>query len=183
MFDVTLKINVKNHDELEEKYSGELKSESFSDANINEKIESEIKRQIEEALDNSIKREFLKNKVKAKILIKQSYISEKYSEGELSLIEIKIQVQIENHKEIAKGQGSLFKFVPSFVLNGKVEEEIKKQLKKALNVSLKDELSQSGVEADVSVNQEQFKLTFTNLAKLNMKKTSARKSAEVFLGF
>ncbi|MBC8059775.1 MAG: hypothetical protein H7Y18_03830, partial [Clostridiaceae bacterium] len=57
-----------------------------------------------------------------------------------------------NHKEIAKGQGSLFKFVPSFVLNGKVEEEIKKQLKKALNVSLKDELSQSGVEADVSVN-------------------------------
>ncbi|MBC8059279.1 MAG: hypothetical protein H7Y18_01285 [Clostridiaceae bacterium] len=70
MFDVTLKINVKNHDELKEKYSGELKSESFSDANINEKIESEIKRQIEEALDNSIKREFLKNKVKAKILIK-----------------------------------------------------------------------------------------------------------------
>jgi len=65
------------------------------------------------------------------------------------MIEIKIQVEVENHKEIAKGQGTIFKLVPAFLLSSKVEEEIKKQLKKALNESLKDTLLQRGVEADV----------------------------------
>ena len=68
------------------------------------------------------------------------------------MIEIKIQVEIENPKEIAQGQGSLFKLVPSFILNNKVEDEIKKQLKSALKESLKNELSKGGVEAEVNVN-------------------------------
>ena len=70
------------------------------------------------------------------------------------MIEIKIQVEVENHKEIAQSQGSIFKLVPKFLLSSKVEEEIKKQLKKALNESLKNELAQRGVEAEVSINQK-----------------------------
>jgi predicted lipid carrier protein YhbT len=68
------------------------------------------------------------------------------------MIEIKIQVDVENHKEIAASQGAVFKLVPKFLLTSKVEEEIKKQLKKALNENLKNELSQRGVDAEVSVN-------------------------------
>ena len=67
------------------------------------------------------------------------------------MIEIKIKVDVENHKEIAEGQGAIFKLVPRFLLTGKVEEEIKKQLKNALNANLKKELSQRGVKADVSI--------------------------------
>lgn len=68
------------------------------------------------------------------------------------MIEIKIQVDVENHKEIAQSHGAIFKLVPTFLLSGKVEEEIKKQLKKALNESLKNELSQRGVEANINVS-------------------------------
>ena len=67
------------------------------------------------------------------------------------MIEIKIKVDVENHKEIAEGQGAIFKLVPKFLLTGKVEEEIKKQLKQALNANLQKELSQRGVKADVSI--------------------------------
>lgn len=68
------------------------------------------------------------------------------------MIEIKIQVDVENHKEIAASQGAIFKLVPKFLLSGKVEDEIRKQLKKALNENLKNELSHRGVEAEVSIN-------------------------------
>ena len=67
------------------------------------------------------------------------------------MIEIKIQVDVENHKEIAKSQGAIFKFVPTFLLSSKVEEEIKKQLKESLNERLKDTLLQRGVKADVNL--------------------------------
>ena len=68
------------------------------------------------------------------------------------MIVIKIKVDIENHKEIAEGQGSIFKLIPKFLLSGQVEEEIKKRLKKALTENLKNELSQRGVKAEVSIN-------------------------------
>ena len=68
------------------------------------------------------------------------------------MIEIKIQVDVENHKEIAQNQNAIFNLVPTFLLSGEVEEEIKKQLKKALNENLKNELFKRGVEAKVSVN-------------------------------
>jgi len=67
MFEVIVKINVKNHCELQDKYSQELKNDKFQVGSINEKIEGEIKKQVKDALDNSIRREFLKNKIKAKI--------------------------------------------------------------------------------------------------------------------
>ena len=67
------------------------------------------------------------------------------------MIEIKIRVDVENPKEIAASQGAIFKLVPKFLLSGKVDDEIKKQLKKALSESLKNELSQRGVEAEVSI--------------------------------
>ena len=70
MFEVTIKINVKNQRELVEKYSEEFKNEKLTEGSINEKIENEIKKQIKEDLQQGIKREFLKNKVKAKIVIK-----------------------------------------------------------------------------------------------------------------
>ena len=47
------------------------------------------------------------------------------------MIEIKIQINVENHKEIAESQGTIFKLVPTFLLSGKVEEEIKKPTKKS----------------------------------------------------
>lgn len=68
------------------------------------------------------------------------------------MIEIKIQVDVENPKEIAASQGAIFKFVPKILLSGKVDDEIKKQLKKALSESLKNELSQRGVEAEVAIS-------------------------------
>ena len=70
MFEVTIKINVKNHSELLKKYSEELKNDNIATVSINEKVEREVKRQIEIELDESIKKEFIKNNVKAKILIK-----------------------------------------------------------------------------------------------------------------
>ena len=70
MFEVTIKINVKNHGELLKKYSEELKNDNIATGCINEKVEREIKRQIEVELDDIIKKEFIKNNVKAKILIK-----------------------------------------------------------------------------------------------------------------
>ena len=70
MFEVTIKINVKNHSELLKKYSEELKNDNIAIVSINEKVEREVKRQIEIELDESIKKEFIKNNVKAKILIK-----------------------------------------------------------------------------------------------------------------
>ena len=70
MFKVTIKINVKNHSELLKKYSEELKNDNIAIVSINEKVEREVKRQIEIELDESIKKEFIKNSVKAKILIK-----------------------------------------------------------------------------------------------------------------
>jgi hypothetical protein len=70
MFEVTIKIKVKNHTELEKKYSEELKNQNFKEGTINEKIEGEIKKQIEEGLHESIKNQFSKNSVKAKIVIK-----------------------------------------------------------------------------------------------------------------
>jgi len=70
MFKVTIKINVKNHSELLKKYSEELKNDNIAIVSINEKVEREVKRQIEIELDESIKKEFIKNNVKAKILIK-----------------------------------------------------------------------------------------------------------------
>jgi len=39
---------------------------------------------------------------------------------------IEIKIKVDNHKEIAKSQGEIFKLVPTFLLSGKVEEEIKK---------------------------------------------------------
>ena len=68
------------------------------------------------------------------------------------MIDITIEIAIENPKEIAEGPGSIFKLVPIFFLSSKVEEEIKKQLKKTLNESFKNELSKRGVDAEVSVN-------------------------------
>ena len=70
MFKVTIKINVKNHSELLKKYSEELKNDNIATVSIDEKVEREVKRQIEIELDESIKKEFIKNNVKAKILIK-----------------------------------------------------------------------------------------------------------------
>ena len=70
MLEVTIKINVKNHSELLKKYSEELKNDNIATVSINEKVEREVKRQIEIELDESIKKEFIKNNVKAKILIK-----------------------------------------------------------------------------------------------------------------
>ena len=68
------------------------------------------------------------------------------------MIEIKIKVDIENHKEIAEGQGAIYKLVPKFLLSGKVEEEIKNRLKMALNENLKKELSQRGVMAEIIIS-------------------------------
>ena len=68
------------------------------------------------------------------------------------MIEIKIEVNVENYKEISRCHGSIFKLVPTFLLSGKVEEEIKKQLKIALNESLKNQLFQKGVKAQVFVD-------------------------------
>jgi len=70
MFEVTIKINVKNHSELVEKYSQEIKNQNLEEGNINEKIEREIKKQVEEALYKSIKSQFLKNNIKARTVIK-----------------------------------------------------------------------------------------------------------------
>lgn len=70
MFEISIKIDVKNYSELVEKYSKELKNENFTEGNINEKIEHKIKKQIEEDLYQSIKKEFFKNNVKAKTVIK-----------------------------------------------------------------------------------------------------------------
>lgn len=68
------------------------------------------------------------------------------------MIDIIIEIAVENPKEIAEDHGSVFKLVPKFFLSGKVEEEIKRQLKKTLNESFKNELSKRGVDAEVSVN-------------------------------
>lgn len=70
MFDVTIKINVRNHSELVKTYSKELENDDILIGSINENIEREIKRQIEVELDKSIKHELIKNNVKAKIVIK-----------------------------------------------------------------------------------------------------------------
>ena len=89
MLEVTLKINVKNHSELVEKYSEELKKQSFADGSINEKIECEIKKQMEEALYQSIKNEFLKNNVRAKIVIKQSSVFDGKIKDEILIRSVK----------------------------------------------------------------------------------------------
>ncbi|HEY5561054.1 MAG TPA: hypothetical protein VIK72_04715 [Clostridiaceae bacterium] len=67
------------------------------------------------------------------------------------MIELKIQVDIQNHKEIAETQGEIFKLLPAFLLVGKVEEEVKKQLTVALNKNIKAELALKGVKAKVSI--------------------------------
>lgn len=70
MFEVTIKINVKNHSELVEKYSQEIENQNLEKGSINEKIDREIKKQVEEELYKSINSEFLKNNIKARTVIK-----------------------------------------------------------------------------------------------------------------
>lgn len=70
------------------------------------------------------------------------------------MIKLNVDINVKNHDEIIKshkgaalgGIGSLFGFS-----RNKVEEEIKKQVKLALQESLEEQLIKNGVKADVFV--------------------------------
>jgi hypothetical protein len=67
------------------------------------------------------------------------------------MIEIEIGVDVLNHKQIALGHGNIFKYIPTWLIKGEVEKAIKKEMTKAFNDNLKNELLKREVIAEVSV--------------------------------
>jgi predicted XRE-type DNA-binding protein len=72
----------------------------------------------------------------------------------MKMIKLKIDIDVKNHDEIIKLQkGEALSQLASIfgVSKSSVEEEIKKQVKLALQKSVKEQLAQNGVKAEVSV--------------------------------
>jgi predicted XRE-type DNA-binding protein len=72
----------------------------------------------------------------------------------MKLIKLKIDIDVKNHDEIIRLQkgAALSQLASIFgVSKSSVEEEIKKQVKLALQKSVKEQLAQNGVKAEVSV--------------------------------
>jgi hypothetical protein len=71
------------------------------------------------------------------------------------MIRLTVEIEVKNHKEIiAMNKGALAGNVASLFGGSKniVEEEIKKQVKAAIERSLTRELTNKGVKAEVSVH-------------------------------
>lgn len=70
------------------------------------------------------------------------------------MIKINVDINVKNHDEIIRSQkGAMVSGIASMfgLSKSKVEEEIKKQVKLALQKSIKEHLMKNGVEAEVSV--------------------------------
>jgi hypothetical protein len=70
MIKASIKINVENYKKLAEKYSEKLIVENPEELIISEKIDSEIKKEMIIALEQSLKDEFDKNGIEANITIR-----------------------------------------------------------------------------------------------------------------
>ena len=71
------------------------------------------------------------------------------------MIKLNIDINVKNHEEIIREQkgGMVSGLASLFGLSkGAVEEEIKKQVKLALQTSIKEQLIKNGVKADVTVH-------------------------------
>lgn len=70
------------------------------------------------------------------------------------LIRIKVDIEVKNHEEIIRANKGAFLSSVASLLGGaenKVEEEVRKQVKIALQKSIKEQLIKNGVKAEVSV--------------------------------
>lgn len=71
------------------------------------------------------------------------------------LIKLTVDINVKNHDQIIKeNKGALASGIASMFggAKGKVEEEIRRQVKIALQKTIKEHLMKNGVDADVSVH-------------------------------